>query len=123
MFATWHEDHVAARRLAGRPLALPAHVALETFSVLTRLPEPHRMAPSIVAEWLRRQFPVILDPPTGADHLALVGRLAKAGLSGGAVYDALVGETCRKHGLELCSQDLRAGRAYEAVGVVVRPLP
>lgn len=37
-FASWHESHESARRaLAARPRAI-AHAAVETYSVLTRLP-------------------------------------------------------------------------------------
>jgi hypothetical protein len=47
-FATWHEHHAIARKaMAGRP-RLVAHAAVESYSVLTRLPPPHRAHPSIV---------------------------------------------------------------------------
>jgi hypothetical protein len=41
-FASWHEKHEAARRALDEGLNLIEHCALETFSVLTRLPPPHR---------------------------------------------------------------------------------
>lgn len=53
-FATWHEGHASALAAMKRqPPRLPAHVGLETFSVLTRLPPPHRARPEIVAAFLR----------------------------------------------------------------------
>lgn len=44
-FATWHEYHVIARKaMTARP-RLIAHAAVESYSVLTRLPPPHRASP------------------------------------------------------------------------------
>ncbi|MEX2240756.1 MAG: PIN domain-containing protein [Burkholderiales bacterium] len=43
-FASWHEGHAAALRALGRGVRVPAHVLLESYSVLTRLPPPHRAA-------------------------------------------------------------------------------
>ena len=120
-YATWHEAHVTARRVvAGRP-ALPAHVVVETYSVLTRMPPPHRAPPRLVARWLQ-QFDSVLDPPAGDAHLSLVTDLAAGGVSGGASYDALVAWTCWEHGAGLVSDDARARRTYEALEVEVRPL-
>jgi hypothetical protein len=39
-FASWHEGHLAALECLRRDPRLPAHVAIETFSVITRLPAP-----------------------------------------------------------------------------------
>ena len=36
--AAWHEQHEMAARALADVTALPAHVALEAYSVLTRLP-------------------------------------------------------------------------------------
>jgi predicted nucleic acid-binding protein len=46
----WHEHHEPAARnirtlLQDRTLLLPQHAIIETYSVLTRLPSPHRIAP------------------------------------------------------------------------------
>ena len=47
-FASWHEHHAIARKaMAARP-RLIAQAAVESYSVLTRLPPPHRASPSIV---------------------------------------------------------------------------
>jgi hypothetical protein len=43
--------------------------------------------------------------------------LARLGISGGAVYDALVGAAARQHGRLLVSGDARARPVYEALGV------
>jgi hypothetical protein len=42
---------------------LVAHCAVESYSVLTRLPAPHRVAPNLVDEFLRAEFP---DPYVAA---------------------------------------------------------
>ena len=43
-FAFWHEKHGPARSALDEGLGLVDHCALETYSVLTRLP-PHRAVP------------------------------------------------------------------------------
>lgn len=40
----------------GRPHRLPVQCALEAYSVLTRLPPPHRVAPLIVRAFLAANF-------------------------------------------------------------------
>ena len=117
--ATWHPDHDAARAiLHARPPAL-AHVVVESFSVLTRLPAPRRLDPTLVLTALRRLFPIepIALPPSAIDDM--LGRLVSHGIAGGATYDAMVGETARLAGLALHSLDGRARRTYEAIGVDV----
>ena len=116
-FATWHEGHASALAAMRRePPRLPAHVSLETFSVLTRLPPPHRARPELVAAFLRARFP---SPPLtlpGAAHRSLIQEATVAGLTGGAIYDALVAATARHAGATLLTRDRRAVRVYEALG-------
>ena len=56
-FASWHEQHEPARRALDAGLRLIEHCALETYSVLTRLPPPHRVSGDIVREFLGVRFP------------------------------------------------------------------
>src|SRR5438132_12231829 len=49
-FASWHEKHDAARRVLNGALRLIEHCVLETYSVLTRLPAPHRAPGDVVRE-------------------------------------------------------------------------
>ncbi|MER3411087.1 MAG: VapC toxin family PIN domain ribonuclease, partial [Thermoleophilia bacterium] len=56
-FARWHEQHEAARAAVREAEALVAPVAVESFSVLTRLPPPHRASPEIVVAFLDHHFP------------------------------------------------------------------
>lgn len=85
--AGWHAAHEAARRLAA-DAAIPAHARLETYSVLTRLPSPHRFAPDVAARLLERWFPPdeVLVP---SDELSrtVVERCLESGIDGGAVND------------------------------------
>lgn len=113
--ASWHPRHADAHRAVAGVDAVVAHVLIETFSVLTRLPAPHRVAAVDVAAALQRLpwRPVGLP---AAHHLTVLGVSADLGVGGGAVYDALVAATAREHGLDLVTSDVRARRTYDAVG-------
>jgi predicted nucleic acid-binding protein len=115
--AGWHEGHDAAWAAVASDVRLPAHCLLEAFSVLTRLPPPHRFEPRTAYDLLRSTFP---DEPLfidGSDHRAVLDRLVDAGISGGATYDALVGITASRHDATLLTRDRRAVRVYAALGV------
>jgi toxin FitB len=45
--------------------------------------------------------------------------LARLGIAGGAVYDALVALAAKEHGAALATRDARARGTYDAVGVTV----
>jgi predicted nucleic acid-binding protein len=120
-FATWHKAHrIAVAELANQPV-IPAQVAVEAYSVLTRLPHPHRVLGPIVAEYLDRVFPApgrVPVPPRA--HRGLPERCAGLGIEGGAVYDALVAATAVEHDAELVSRDRRALPTYRLIGAQVR---
>jgi predicted nucleic acid-binding protein len=64
------------------------------------------------------------DERLGETQAADLGReLARLGISGGAVYDALVGAAVRHHRLPLVSTDTRARPVYEALGVEIELVP
>ena len=110
LFASWHEGHrqVVSALRGEKDIRLPEHVAFETYSVLTRLPPPYRLAPRPVLEFLERRFPrgwLRLDARGGRSLLREADNL---GLTGGAVYDALVGATARRARVRLLSRDRRA---------------
>lgn len=77
------------------------------------LPEPFRAEPLVVAEFLDRTFTsarLVLD----ADHqAALPARLAGLGISGGAVYDALIAFTVSAADAEIVTLDRRAFTTYQ----------
>lgn len=116
----WHEAHDQARR-AARGGGIPAHALLESYSVLTRLPAPHRVAPGVASSLIAGWFPPerILVPSSELTR-SVMGRLAAAGIGGGAAYDALVGLTAAEHGAELRTRDQRAAVTYDALSVPYR---
>ncbi|MCC7078802.1 MAG: type II toxin-antitoxin system VapC family toxin [Acidimicrobiia bacterium] len=112
-----HEAHSqTASALSGIALGLAGHAFFETYSVLTRLPQPLRRGPREVLEILSQDFPHNRFL-TGERSMDLASRLADLGLAGGSVYDALVGAASVEHGLPLVSRDARAANVYRALGV------
>lgn len=118
-FASWHDHHEAARQVLERQPRLPTHVALETYSVLTRLPAPHRARPAHVREYLEGSFELPWLGLSVDAIAALVGELATNGITGGAAYDALVAATAREAGATLVTNDRRAEATYQRLGVEV----
>ncbi len=118
-FASWHEHHESARSSVAGARFLPAHVALETFAVLTRLPPPHRVSGAAVRTFLEANFSVPWLSLDGRGHQSLVEELASRALAGGAVYDAVVAFTARQAGATLLSADRRARPTYDAMGATV----
>jgi predicted nucleic acid-binding protein len=116
-FASWHEHHAVAFAAIGRVDAIVAHCLIETYSVLTRLPAPHRMTPEMVASYLDQSFgghPVFGLP--AAELRSLTTICSGKGLSGGAIYDALIAATCVHADLALLTLDVRARPTYAAIG-------
>jgi predicted nucleic acid-binding protein len=116
-FASWHEKHEAARHALDAGARLVEHCALETYSVLTRLPAPHRAAGAVVRDFLRTRFarPALRLSPKA--HREFLLGLPEHGIAGGAVYDALVAATAAEHDAELLSCDRRAASTYEGYGI------
>ena len=96
--------------------ALAGHAAFELFAVLTRMPGSLGVDPRDAAFLIDRVFPDVawLSP---ADGRHLRDRLPVLGISGGAVYDALVAEAARTNGRGLLTRDQRARRTYDLLGV------
>jgi predicted nucleic acid-binding protein len=116
-FASWHEHHGAGRRVLDAGVRLIDHCALESYSVLTRLPAPHRSPAGVVRDFLRARFPSPFLRLSGTGYRAFVLALADRHLAGGAAYDALVAATAAAHDAELVTCDRRAARVYDAYGV------
>lgn len=116
-FATWHDGHESAVAALNRDVELIAHAAVETFSVLTRLPPPHRITAVVARRYLagitERDY-LTLDARA---YRLLIDDLAEQGISGGSTYDALVGYTARTAGATLLTRDRRAVLTYERLGV------
>jgi predicted nucleic acid-binding protein len=121
-FATWHEHHAIARKaMASRP-RLVAHAAVESYSVLTRLPPPRRAHPSIVRAFLTERFtePFLTLSETG--YQELLATVAAREILGGPACDALIAFTAAEHQATLLSLDQRAAATYETVGATVDQL-
>lgn len=94
---------------------VPAHVLLETYSVLTRFGGENQVPPAYAAEvltgqqWRTLQFPAEAFEP-------LLQSIAEADRPGGVVYDGQIAATAKHFGLLLLSRDRRAARTYELVG-------
>jgi predicted nucleic acid-binding protein len=112
-------DHVAheaaSEALAGCTTTI-AHVATETYSVLTRLPPPHRAKATTAAEALAKRLPSKHVTLNASDYTGAPKLLAATDISGGATYDGLIALTAIAHDLELVSRDRRAARTYRALG-------
>lgn len=121
-FASWHERHEAARRALDSGVRLIEHCALETYSVLTRLPAPHRASGEVVREFLKVRFPQPFLRLSAAAFRAFLSALPDRAVSGGAAYDALVAATAADHGAELLSCDRRAVVIYDRYSVRTRLL-
>ena len=107
-FASWHESHEAARRALDGGLRLIEHCALETYSVLTRLPPPHRTSSGVVRGFLTARFPQPFLRLSEQAYKDFILGLPDHGVTGGAAYDALVAATAAGCNAELFTCDRRA---------------
>jgi predicted nucleic acid-binding protein len=121
-FASWHEHHaIAQRALASKP-RLIAHAAVESYSVLTRLPPPHRAQPSLVHSFITERFADSFLTLSAAGYQQLLAAVASSQILGGPAYDALIAFTAVEHRAGLISLDQRAAATYEIVGATVEQL-
>jgi len=122
-FASWHENHEAARRALDSGLRLVEHCALESYSVLTRLPPPHRAYGEVVRDFLTARFPQPFLRLSEDAYKDFILGLPDQGMAGGAAYDALVAATAAGCEAELITCDRRALPVYERYGVRAHLLP
>jgi hypothetical protein len=99
-------------------VGLAGHAWFETYSVLTRLPPPLRLAAQGAAQLIRGSFPTVRWVEAD-EHHDLSDRLVGMGLRGGSVYDALVGWAAVMAGQPLLSLDRRALPTYQVLGAEV----
>ncbi|MFM8894901.1 MAG: type II toxin-antitoxin system VapC family toxin [Actinomycetales bacterium] len=119
------EDHEAHRTcrdaVRGQQLGLAGHALMETMSVLSRLPGAQRRSVGAVFSAIEHSFPNTRFLSAEGTRTA-ASDLASLGISGGSVYDALVGAAAREHDCELATRDVRAVGVYVAMGVRTRNL-
>ena len=118
-FASWHPAHATALEIVNAGATLPAHAALETYSVLTRLPAPHRARPAEVLRFLRESFTGDWLTLPGSLVARLMQEMVDRGIAGGSTYDGLIGGAARSAGARLYTRDLRAKSTYDVLGVDV----
>jgi hypothetical protein len=118
--AAWHERHEEAALALAPVAALPAHVLIEVYSVLTRLPSGLAVPAAAAAATIARRFG---DPPLRLeDRAELLTRLAAAGVSGGASYDGLVALEAAANDHTLLTLDERAQQTYHRLRAPFRVL-
>jgi predicted nucleic acid-binding protein len=114
----WHEFHdVALPALDRADGPLIAHVGLETYSVLTRLPPNQRLTAALAGEYVEQNFRHPAVTLSAAGHERLLTTVARLGITGGAVYDALVAETARETSAKLLTFDRRAVTTYQRLEI------
>ncbi len=111
-----HTAHQLVRRQLGdRTPVLTTHSLAETYSVLTRLPNDARVSARDAVQLIESRFaPAIAPTAEAAQQLPRI--LATLAVSGGAVYDALVGLAAAASDVALGTRDGRALGTYAAVG-------
>lgn len=98
-----HEAAAAAiQRLADEnTFVVPLHVLLESYSVLTRLPRPFRVAPLRALRALRESFGDWLVPGLAMNDVwPLLGLVANGNIAGARLYDIVIAHTARRAGAE-----------------------
>jgi predicted nucleic acid-binding protein len=100
---TWHEHHAAAstelevRLGRGERLVIAGPALVETYSVLTRLPPPHRLSARdayalIAANFVEGRDVVALDAD---DYRRIIELASLEEIGGGQVYDAVLAACAR----------------------------
>ena len=124
----WHEHHEAAaneieKRLAGRAKMIVAAPALvEAYSVLTRLPPPHRLSPQTALALLQDNFLKLATviALNAKSYQTLLLSAPKNNVAGGRAYDAVIG-ACAEQGkastlLTFNAEDFKAlGQDYDVI--------
>ena len=120
--AGWHENHEVAASALDDVAALPAHVLIEAYAVLTRLPGGLAVAPEGAAAVLASRFGEEPLQLAGTARRTLLTTLSAAGIGGGASYDGLVALEAAAHGQVLLTRDARAQDTYRRLGIAFRAL-
>lgn len=80
-----------------------SHTLAETYAVLTTLPVRPRISPLVARNLVYTNLEALAKfvPLTIADYRTTIKRMAKLGLSGGTVYDALVATVAEKLSVDM----------------------
>jgi len=79
-------------------LVVAAHTIAESYAVLSSLPIKPRISPLVARKLLLENIESVgkLISLTPAEYLNTINRLAKIGLAGGIIYDALIAKVAQK---------------------------
>jgi len=101
--SSWHEHHeraireIQSRLKKKQRMMVAGHSLIEAYSVLTRLPSPHRLSAKDARTVLHANFiknVKTIALPASAYRL-LLDSAPSSGISGGRVYDALITTSAR----------------------------
>ncbi|HEV7486799.1 MAG TPA: PIN domain-containing protein [Thermoanaerobaculia bacterium] len=124
---SWHEFHDRAlhalgKLISARRLLVPFPALIESYSVMTRLPSPHRLDPGIAYQLLHESFSEsrVIGLSAGSAWTFL-GEYVAAGISGGRVYDAVIASAAiAAHASELLTFNQRDFEAFsDRIAIIV----
>jgi predicted nucleic acid-binding protein len=115
-FTRWHEHHDRARAALDKGTQLIAHVAVESYAVLTRLPAPRRVPSELAIRLLAEHFGRPSLVLNAAGYESTLQHAGEHGITGGSVYDAVIAATALNAGATILTLDERAVATYRAVG-------
>ncbi len=103
---SWHEHHERAFQAidallnAEGEIIVPAPALMESYSVMTRLPHPHRLNPQDAFALLDQSFRqcVRVVPLPGREMWAFLRNASESGVAGGRAYDAQIVRCAAKAG-------------------------
>jgi predicted nucleic acid-binding protein len=104
LLCDWHEFHAPTAAAVGavqlKNVVICAHVLLECFSVLTRLPAPYRIAPRQAERLLAANFSESVDVCSvlDADLWTALDRAAERQAGGGKIYDTVIAQATARAG-------------------------
>lgn len=106
---SWHENHeraataIAERWKLKQTMVVAAPALIESYSVLTRLPAPHRLAPADALTLLEANFVLsaTLIALTAANYRSLLQQAPGAGVAGGRIYDGVIAACARKANVQV----------------------
>ncbi len=106
MACEWHEHHartiseIERREHDGQQLVIATHSLFEAYSVLTRLPFPHRVPAGTARTLLEANWKAVPGVHlTTEETWRTLRKAEKLGVSGGSVYDALISACAIKAGV------------------------
>ena len=108
---SWADEH---------DLVFAGHAGVETYSVLTRLPDPYSIDAASAFLAVTTGFGGTAHPRSPD---AAIRRIMAAGITGGGVYDALVAIAAVDADLPLASRDARAIPSYARMGARIQIVP